>query len=574
MAITEKNLHVSGVQEILKEGSIAYDKITNRRTQVQILENTCEEILRLISELEKLEQDLFKKMDGVNSIEDFIDKYKQAVNELKVNQFTGFNLNDNFIREYLNALKKVDLNTDKQLELFAQLLLDELRKAMGDVPLERVDTWFKTVLNQAGDPVLLLEEGTAKFVQEGPFKRAVITREEDGILKIVNENLTDQMRENLKAILKNKDTLSRIPLLERAGLDSISVSKNILEVKVNSEWFNLTSYEGKALKESDIIKLMKERPEIGIPLRDKANEGVKKLILKKVGNNKYVEQGLNHMLKENENMFFVGKNEKQITGLLGELAAYATLSKIFGNNAQLKWIAQDLESGKQLSLDLLLEDMYGIQVKNTTDDLRDLEISGDLGHRINFVDKSADEVIKQLTDSDDLANVYDTSYFNISYIINHKKRPHVIPGSSNFDPIAAELEKIREQIHMLFLTFSPQLLYIANDYNIKNQLAKLTDELREKVSGNVLYIVGNKPVFASQMLGKIEQQIRKIIDLINNGGNVDINGVLNIKSSSGTTIIDYENDKAEKGGMIGLDKQGNLKGKGFTKTTLSSSFRF
>lgn len=575
MAISEQNLHVAGVQSILEKGNIAYDKLANGRSQTQILELTCEEILALIAQLEKQEKDLFAKMDGVNSIQDFINKYKQAVSELNLNQFTGLNLKNNFIKEFINAVKKIDLNIDKQMELFAQLLLDAMHDAMGDVDLHKLERWFKTVINQAGDAVLIVsDQGPAKFVQEGPFKNTIITKEEDGALKIIGDNLTDKMKDNLGVLIKNKNTLNRIPLLEKVGIDKISVSDDILTVKVYSEWYDLISFNGKALKESDILRLIKDKPKIFIPLRDKANNKIKAMILNKVGHNKYVEDALNQMLSQNENMFFVGRNEKQITGLLGEMAAYATLKKIFGGGINLKWIAQDLKNGKQLSLDLLLEDMYGIQVKNTTDDLKDF--SSGLGglHRIHFVDKSANEVIKQLTDSDALANVYETSYFNISYCINHDNRPHVIPGSSSFDKIATELVNLREQIHIFLLRFSPQLLYIANDASLKSQLATLTTELRQKVSGNILYIVGNQPVFASQMLKEIEQQIRKIIDICNENGVNNISGALNIRASSGTTIIDYLNDKAANEGMIGLDKQGFLGGKGFTTTTLTSSFGF
>ena len=579
MAISERNLHTSGVIEILNEGTDAYNEFAKGRSRVQILESMCQEILNLIQQLEAQENSLFNLMDGIDNKEDFIEAYKKAVNELGVNQFTGFNLKKNYIRNFLAAIKNQKTNVDQQLEEFAQLLLDELVQSMANegkiIDSRTLSYLFNDVLFEA----YVSENGTS--VKGNPSK-TLIALEKDGP-KIINQKLSASMKKRLAILLKNKSNLNRYPTLNNAKITKISTSNDIIEANINSKWFDLIAKDGVALKESDILELMDKKNKDSAyweSIRDKVNKELEADILGKVNNNSYVRKALDDMLKINPNMFFVGSNEKQIVGLLGELSAYAVLKKLFGGKINLTWIAQDTQDGKQLSIDLLIEDIlkkaYGIQVKNTTQDLKDLTQLGNLtlGDRIGFIDESSTAIQTLLGDK--LTNLFETSYFNISYIINHEKRPHVIAGSSSFDGIANQLITIRNQILELLRAYAPQLLYIANDSSLTQQLATLTAELRAKTTGNIIYIVGNQPVFASAMLGRIEQEIRELIKLCRQGGNGadKISGAMSIRVKGGTTIVDYLNDQAEGGGMIGLDEQGFLGGKGYNSVTITSSYGF
>ena len=586
MAIDSQNLSVDGVKEILDKGKKSYVDLTGDDSKADILKQALIRIDLLISTLLSEQERMFDKL-GVSDIKDFKNKFNQAVNDLNLNKITGPELKRIFLNSFREAAGKYDAET-KQLEPLAQQILNELMRTekWEGFNIEQLTNLFhKTILE-----VIVADTGETK-VDHRKLTKAAIVMEGDEGKKIAIDAMTPTIKKRLKTILKlvnsgkikeiNKDNYSVLPEID---MTNFKTDSDLIQIDIKSEWLTLTQ----AMSSNQLEEYLREMPaKERTTFLNEVNDNMKNYICRELGlsGNNEVRKAIDNMLKTKltgtndsdkivknmKNMFFVGTSDNEVIGLLGEIAAYAALKKAFGDKVKLKWAAQALEGGKQLSIDIVLEKMYGIQVKNTADDLKeaDYEAGITLGHGISFVDKSAYDVINQLTDSEALAKVYESSYFNISYIIDHKDRPHVIPGSSDFDGIANELVSLRDSIQLFLYRFSPELVYMANDGDEIHQLATLEESLKE-LKGNLVYIVGNQPIFASEMLIRIRNQ--NILDKVNGKHIESPEKALRISGSKSITIVKYLNGLADNHQTIGLDKNGAVVGLGTVKFTSAYNF--
>ena len=126
-------------------------------------------------------------------------------------------------------------------------------------------------------------------------------------------------------------------------------------------------------------------------------------------------------------------------------------------------------------------------------------------------------------------------------------------------------------IQLFLYRFSPELVYMANDGNEIHQLATLEESLRE-LKGNLVYIVGNQPIFASEMLIRIRNQVQGILDKVNGKHIESPEKALRISGSKSITIVKYLNGLADNHQMIGLDKNGAVVGLGTVKFTSAYNF--
>lgn len=580
MAITAENLSVAGVENIVKEGRNAYADLIGDSSKVDILKATLARIDHLLDWLMKQEQNLCNKM-GVSDLKEFKNKFNQAVNDLNLYKLTGTELKRLYYDAFKEATGKANIE-DKKAEALAQTLLDALMEELDTDSISSLEPRFHRVLLDA-----VVTETGCKTDLRALTRSTVLIDNGEGP-KIINEALTPEIKKRLKILLSVANSDKEIggddySVLKKISLKNFKGMDNPIEITTNSEWYTLI--EG--LSSGVGLKAFKEQ------YGDKKYEALIKKVNNKMtqsictnlglkGDNE-VRNAINAMLDTKlgpddeegmKKMFFIGKADKEVIGLLGEIAAYAALKKAFGSKVQLRWAAQALEGGKQLSIDIVLNEMFGIQVKNTTKDLKEINyaenITANLG--IGFVDKSAYDVIKQLTDSDALSKAYESSYFNISYVIDHDDEPHVIPGNTpDFDSIANDLVTLRENVKVFLYQFSPEMVFMANDGDTFSQLATLESSL-QNLSGNLVYIVGNQPVFASEALIRIRKQIDNLIKEIKGEKITDPENALRISGSHSKNIVNYLNDRADKHEPIGLERQGALVGVG--TISLTTSFRF
>ena len=584
MAISAENLSISGVENILHLGEIAYSDLLGDKTQTDMLEEALLRIQNLIVMLVDLENQMCNKL-GVGDINEFKQKYDEAVNAENLNKVTGSELKRNFLNAFNEAAGKYDVE-NKRLELLAQKILDEIVKSeyFTSMNLQQLTARFHGLLLEA-----MVSEKGCKLDMRALTRAAVITQDSDGP-KILAEAITPTIKERLNAVLKIANSKKKIDGTDFRTLDKINISNlksddNPIVIEAESEWLTLTQAMTSNKLEAYLAEMSaKNRTAFLNDVNTKMTDYICNTL--EVAGDSEVRKAINAMLKTKltggsskiaknmEDMFFVGTADTEVTGLLGEIAAYAALKKAFGPKVKLQWAAQALEGGKQLSIDIVLNQGFGIQVKNTSYDLNQINYAANsiAGHGIDFVDKTAYDVIQQLTDSDALGRSYETSYFNISYTIDHDNKPHVVAGASpDFDDIANDLVSLREKIDQFLLTFSPELIYMANDGSLRTQLATLDSSL-QKLQGNVLYIVGNQPVFASEMLGRIETQINNLITKLNGGTVTTPENAFKISGSKSRNIVKYLNDRADKGEPVGLERQGKLVGA--ERIKLTSTYRF
>lgn len=200
---------------------------------------------------------------------------------------------------------------------------------------------------------------------------------------------------------------------------------------------------------------------------------------------------------------FIGKNEKNITGLFGEIQALCYLALLMGDNFELNnqnvaWAARETDLGKQYHADIVLKEAYGIQVKNTTKDIVD---------KIDFNSAKLDFLIDSLIDNNFITNeegaiiqdIYATYYFNVPYIFTEDS----LVASTNLDyaPIDDQLltyAKLADQFLTLMFEY---FMYIGTGNAAKNE------------RGNLLFILGGEyVVLASEIYEAILEQIDKMTD--------------------------------------------------------------
>ncbi len=569
MAVNKRLLSVSGVEEVLNAGKSAYDRLVQGKGQVEVMTAVLEHIQNLIELAEQNEKNLCEKL-GKKSIEELVGEITKFMNQPSAKSFTGVDLDKEFVAEFAKIAKTLKGKEDWEIAKLGQLIVSQIEshkdivaKEMGEYSQEAFKKYFHQAITVKG---VLTSRGTITDFRSRTIK-PVIEFQEQG-MRFMMEEITPTIRRRLYTIIENvkEKGLSQYPMLEKIYLETGSISKNTITYDFKSEWFNLT----RGMTTTEIQKNLEENPQLWKPVRDKANQTIVRKILSKVSGSPeepYFRKALGDMIRKNPNMFFVGRAANEITGLLGEMTTYAALHKIFGNKIDMKWVAQHKVNGKQLSIDFILEQM-GIQVKNTTQDIAALKAAG-LGLEIGFVSKSATAVMNTLIGGNgakDLATAYESSYFNVSYLINHGAHPPniVYKGSNSvFDGIESELLSLRTNIEQFLLFYSPQLLYMANDKSFSKQLATLDKELGS-MKGNTLYIVGNQPIYMSQILKRIEAQVDNILKMLK--GQFSLSSrepdFLTI-SANGETIIDYLNRQSKDGKYVGLEKQGFLFNRSF-----------
>jgi len=575
MAISQKNLSISGVQSIINAGHNAYSRIMQEQSKVEGLKNILNHLLILIQQAEANEQRLCQ-LAGCGNIQELIQKINIFMSKSGANNFTGLNLNKLFVEEFGKVAKNLRTEEDKEIAALGQHIINQIQGNQGVLNTRVGETLEQSFLRYFHESLVtgvITTSGTKIDFRSRTLKEIIDWS--NNTPRFMLEEITPTIRERLLNII-NTEKMKNYPMLEDIHITRESISGNTLTFDFKSEWFNLT----KGMTEAEIQKQISKNPQVWIPIRDKANKTLINRILSATTSygSSYFKTALDKMLTQNPNMFFVGKATTEITGLLGELSTYAMLHEVFGEKANMLWTAQ-MKGGKgnkKISIDLILEG-FGIQVKNTTQDLSNLS-----SLNIDFVNRSASDVIQQLLGaegSEALGAVFESSYFNISYQIMHHSKPHVVPGSNaEFDGIQAELVSLRDSIKQLLLMYSPQLLYMANNAGLTSQLATLTTQL-EKINGNTLYMIGNQPVFMSEMLRRVETQIRQLISFYEGtsfGPTIDFLTI----SGNGETIVSFLNKRAAQKELIGLERQGFLGNqihgtRGLKKTVqLTTSFNF
>ena len=329
------------------------------------------------------------------------------------------------------------------------------------------------------------------------------------------------------------------------------------------------------------LRTSKAREEVSEKKRKEVSTKIKNKILSLINGD--VAPGASRiidiMLAKEPNMFYIGESNTELIGLLGEISAYIAIYHLLDNkyNEQIiQWVATTKANKKKLSIDIVIEDIAGINIKHTS--LNELEME-DIGHKITFSKAEPEYVLNKLMgdeQSKHFGDVLTSTSFNTGYRYNIGRRMYQHtdnPGKSytaayNYKQVEKMMEELKNDIELFLKLFTPEFLYMANESEGKHQLLVLDEKTQHMVpgAGNLLYIVATVPFLASTRLITIKKELEEFRSglsqmTLSSSFQFDLNTKVSKQSGD---IVDYLN-------KYGRRNTSNLKK---VKTTLTSAYLF
>lgn len=240
------------------------------------------------------------------------------------------------------------------------------------------------------------------------------------------------------------------------------------------------------------------------------NLKIKDFILNNSGvsikNRPILEKAIDHVLSKNKKAFFVGKNEKEITGILGEIQSLFYLYLLVSEEiAEIIWKGGTY-SGKNNTKphqDIVLSNL-GIQVKNTTKNL-----FNDNDFLVNFknvkLDKFLDFLELQNTNVRQVfENYFGTYNFNVPYqkkednYIETKKADESLDAGQQFNTAREILDtSLQTDIDKLLSLFAASLMYLS------------VKETTEEDKNTLFFLGGVSAITVATILKEIRDNFQK-----------------------------------------------------------------
>lgn len=484
MAITSENWTLPGVENILGQSSIA---VTNFTQSALNGTHILTELAADAKALQVKEQQLLAKFGGIDGLKERIANFKADAQN-----FAGKGLRTNFTIPYETAINKQLQKAQEEFEIY---IINYLKQHLAEDifnNLNAQDLYNFLNLKDLGLDnliVVVTEKGATTNLkrsggQVGSKKdnRAL----SEILLKDSSSAVVARIGEAVKQIKKD---------LKAQGIDLTAhakISQDTIKIYSGTKWAELTSKGGVPLSE----KTAKNNAEISKNI-DNINAQIKNEIKTQLGisNSKAFDLVMNHMLAKNKYMFFVGKNANQITGLIGEITAMILFYDLIHKYPTVEWAAQNTGlSGTQASADIIIDEGYGIQVKNSTTDFGMIEnVAQELS--IGFSNVSFDRLGDMLHfNSEPIEDLYDMRLYNIPYT-GHGSGGFSEGFNPRFSSIDNHINGLIKQFELLMTMYSASLLYMDD---VRNKNLNVYSG-----SGNVLYMVNLVPYIASDMLQKI-----------------------------------------------------------------------
>ena len=385
--------------------------------------------------------------------------------------------------------------------------------------------------------------------------------------RVITEAMTRNQRQRWEEILGLKTGSKG----KNGRLPTISLSQNTISFNWFSNTHKWTQSDIKERIESSDSQVRARARKI----LDKVNKTTTDYLLTLVdsGSREDMQTIINYILQDNNDpyAFFVGENTQDIVGILGEIQSIFYLYKFLGSNpstlgTRIKWQGglHISTSGQKPHIDVLLDDLYGIQVKNTTKiALED----------ITFANASVETVLNKLDINDDLRrlveNYYGTLYFNVGWNINaqgdyYHNQAHPWNGNGRAQEYLdtyKDLENMEDQIQKLLAFSAAALMYMG---------------IRDAANGldvNSIYLVGGAAVYvASTILETIYERIDNV-EQLSNTFHIHMG-----RSKIDKTIVEALNEMknsasaANKRSLVGTSN--SFSSQILKKTILTSSFNF
>ena len=486
-----------------------------------------EQIIPLLGSYEIQEQ----KASLIASIKILQEKEKQLYDSLEIEgntiQEKLENLNKN-LNEYSSSHLTL-LSGEGLKEVFLQEMLNQ-RNIEGKYLQEAVEA----VLREEG---VSLEQARLK----GLVSKAVLTKlnelskgnfsAKQGMTqgKLEVGKLSSAQKQKWKDLILQKFKDKNIPEVDKyltikdGGFTSTSFST---EVTWSSITKGLKAEDAKKLSDDEIREIKKE---------------LKKYIFEKSNSSddKLFKQIVDHVFLEDKYGVFVGRNINGITGLLGEIQGLYYLAKIMGaknievvlkgKNRNLQFLANDLnDKGKKSHRDILVNG-FGIQVKNTTQDIAN-------GLKINFASQNLETFLNTINVSNAsriaLEKYYGTKAFNVPF---HIEDGIFLPGlrlqdkngkssekAAQFKSLYEDLHNMEDDVDKCLSLFAASLLYLD------------AEDTALGMDRNVLFLIGGRSFQAASVI------LQDILEKIES----DLPGIhISSYQTTGQNIIDANNSK-------------------------------
>lgn len=330
--------------------------------------------------------------------------------------------------------------------------------------------------------------------------------------------LASNRNRNMRYTKEQQEQLQRITNITKGKR---KVTQNSASINIGMTIGNITG----GMKETEAALLDKQE-------LTRNNELIREAIVGQLSS-KYQDTArkiINKMLGQKDTMFYVGTSAAQLKGILGEIGAMHAVANLLGlsepSDEIIQWVATNTSGGKQLSIDIVLQHFANIKIKN-----KDIEASLGIqvknveSNSISFVDASMDLIMSKLNiNTKHLEDVFFSDDFNVGYEYNLETQQFVpmfswktrLTDAESFLIIESMIDEVVADIYNYLNLYAAEFLYMGLGDEFISTLATLSNELSD-LSGNVLYIVRDKPFFASNMLIRIRQSVQHSVDQINSG---------------------------------------------------------
>lgn len=553
MSISSNNHSLAGVLSIIARSSAAINIFETQtfasRSREQIIKDD-------INAIKRREEELLQLFGGRSGLQARIAQFKKDADN-----FRGKGLGLNFTWSYKGAYNKADRELQEKFEKY---VIGFIRDGLGQDISKLTTEDLAKILNLKEittgniEAILNFNTGNVQVRSGGQFKTAGM--KQVTLDQVIVSKLTESARKRIYNEL--------IPMLEKEYSVDLqpkdSIGPNEFDINPGINWAKYTmGANGKPMTETEAKKRFPnkssgELTEIQNQIKNQIKSG-----LGLTGPSLAAfDIVINHMLAQNPYMFFVGGNSNQITGLIGEICAMILFYDLIGHYPSVSWAAQNTGlSGTQDSADIIINDGFGIQVKNSTQELDTYKrFSNQL--TIGFSEVSFDRLGTKLGfDGNTLQDLYDTINYNVSYTWGasnsqgSKAGTFSSGGNAAFDEVENELENLKDRFEHIMTAFSSALLYMED---ARNSGIDFTSQGQ----GNVLYMVNLVPYYASDMLQEI---VNKMDSLDSNAKNpLSFSAVSGESSKKIYEEINPDPAAFYGGGFGTID----------TKTKLKTSFTF
>ncbi len=484
----------------------------------------------LIETVKDQEELMLKNAFGIDGLTR--EKLKESLKDLEKKYPTLQKINDNSMRMIVlqyQVKSKVDTAKD-QIAFQNALKLAWDQWEPNNNTKKTIDNLLMKIVNEVFEENPNNENiGKAKITNLSALTRRGITLKED-IERVSLNDLAEVTQSRIILWLEQYKKEKISPNKAKSGTKK-DYNKSLLEVNTDLDWYSIT--KGRAGKGA--LKLSEKT------IRKQKNdfkEAFKQFIGGDIPN---IDMILDYVLSKSrtdkngnevENTsIYVGGNANQIVGLSGEIQALCYLSCLLGDKFKLSpdvldWTAMNLSGGKELHADITLQ-QFGIQVKNSIKTIID---------EVDFIDSSFDAFLTRLETQniidakmhEDIISVYEAYYFNVPYLFTiggtKKEKNCLLSVKEGYGEQNKSFWKTREQILRL---------HILADGIIKNLIGELlyigTGDAMKNETGNVLFFIKGKVIFASEIL----EEISNAIDIKKSNFNA------NITYNSSFTIVNF-----------------------------------